>query len=972
MHFQPVSGLVLCALLVPELPAQYEFHHSSESHSSWTTVDGLPQNSVSGISQDAAGYLWIATYGGLARFDGSHFEVLDLVSRPDLPANRFAHVLVARDATMWLWTHEVGLLRYRDDRFTHLETPGMLGQFAEDLQGRIWGAFAGGVGLILEDRVELVREGEFWAILAASDGSIWASAKGQLLRHESDHDRVLEENVGLPPHVIFKALIEDDDGVVWCGGAPGVWRATDATNTEFEEVEGAPKYVQAMACDERGDLWFGCSDRLVRWDHHTDSATEIVEGSFVSFLVDERGNLWVGSLGGGLHCLRHAVLQDMTASLGLTASNTWAITEDSSGALLILSTRILTRIQDGRVERFTFKRNLMSEFIDRHGDLWLGTPGGLIWLSGDQETRYGNEAGLAGSVRAMLERRDGTFLIGTSTGLHRRDGDRFLPVNPGQLTGIRCLLEDETSGALWVGAEEGLALIEGDSCTWFVAEDGLSPGAVRALHLDSEDVLWAGSYGGGLSRIEDGEIVRYSRSNGLADNFISCILEDDDERLWINSNSGPFVVHRSELNRVASGEADRIACTSFTRGEGAREANGGSQPAGWRTADGRMWFPTIEGVTLADPKELPLDEAPPKVLIESLTIDSSREFDARFTALGFSSPERVRIQTRLIGQDPSWIEDHGERRVRYSYLRPGDYEFQVRARNGYGPWSTVLSQSFSIEARFHETTAFLIGIALLGALGAFGLAEFRLKRSRARTAALVQLVEERERAESSLSRSRSELRRLSRELLLKQEAERRHLSRELHDDLSQRLAALAIQAEIAESRLEDSVDRTRNRLHDIVEMTQQLAGDVQQLSRRLHPVGLRTLGLAEAIRQECSAFTRRGGVDIEIEENVASDEIPEKTAIAAFRILQESLHNIEKHARASGVEVRVVMEGDDLIVSISDHGQGFDIENGADVGLGLVTMRERAASIGAQLSIVSRPGGGTTVCLRAPERRNRE
>jgi signal transduction histidine kinase/ligand-binding sensor domain-containing protein len=967
-----VSGLLLCALLAPPVAAQLGLPPSI-SHSSWTDTDGLPQNSVLGISQDSTGYLWVTTFGGLARFDGRHFQVFDVLSRPDLPENRFLNVIHGRDESMWIWAQESGLFRYRGDRFTHLETPAGLKQLVEDAEGCLWATFKKELVRISEDRVDVVREGEFLTVFVAEDGTIWvATLEGELLRLEDGQETVFGLDAGLPPRDAMQVLLEDDDGILWGGCSRGVWRSTDATRTEFERVEGAPIGVRGMALDERGGVWVSSRDRLVRFDLATGNTVEVARGNFRRFFEDARGNLWVGSLGQGLHCLRYAALQDVNTALGLPAENSWAITEDSSGTIFILFDRALWEVRDGEVTHTNLNDNLKSVLIDREGDLWIGMGGGLLRIRGDHESAYGEDDGLSGPVRALLEDRDGTLWIGTATGLFRREGDRFVPFLPEQLVGIRCLLRDETSKALWVGTQTGLARTDGGSLTWLTAKDGLSPGVVRALHLDSDGVLWVGSYGGGLSRIENDTIVRYSRNNGLADNYVSCILEDDDGRLWINSNRGPFVVHRSELNRVASGEADRIACTSFTRGEGAREANGGSQPAGWRTADGRMWFPSIEGVTVADPKELPLDEAPPNVLIESFEIDEKRELDVRFTALGFSSPERVRIQTRLAGHHPSWIEDEGERRAHYSYLPPGDYEFQVRARNGYGPWSQVVRERFEVEFRFHETTIFLVGIALLGALGALALTEFRLKRSRARTAELVQLVEERERAERSLSKSQAELRHLSRELLVNQETERRRISRELHDDLGQRLAALAIQADVAKRRLGEGIDQTHDQLYDIVEMTRQLSIDVQQLSRRLHPVGLRTLGLTEAVRQECDAFTRRGGVNIELEVSVASEEISEDVAVAAFRILQESLHNIEKHARANAVKIRVVMEDGELVVSVSDRGQGFDIENGTDAGLGLVTMRERAASIGGELSVTSRPGGGTTVCLRAPERRKRE
>ncbi len=779
---------------------------------------------------------------------------------------------------------------------------------------------------------------------------------------------MLGPEVGLPAAPLW-CLLEDDEGVLWGGGLRGVWRATDAANTRFRRVEGAPDRVQAMARDERGAFWFGCPERLFRWTPDSSSATAVAEGKFITFCEDSRGTLWTGSLGRGLHSVRYAPLHDATATFGVPADNTWVITGSPSGTVFLLYDRFMMEVRDGEVTERPFPHNITSALVDRRGHLWVGKAGGLLRLDGTVPTELGEETGLTGTVRALLEGEDGALWIGTTLGLYRLSEERCVRQGPEELTGIRCVLEDPDTGTIWVGTDEGLARLVGDSFTRFARGDGLSPGVVRALHLDPDGVLWVGTYGGGLSRYRDGVFTRYSKEVGLTDNYLSCILEDDDERLWINSNSGPFVVHRTDLNRFARGETDHVACISFTREEGAREANGGNQPAGWRTADGRMWFPTIEGATIADPAELPLDETPPSVLIESVEIDDRRAFEARFTALGFSSPNRVRVQYRLLGHRSSWIECTGERLAMYSYLSPGDYELQVRARNGYGPWSEVVGETFSVEARFHETATFLVVMAVLVATGAFALAERRVKRSRARTAELVQLVEEREKAQRSLRRSQTVLRRLSRELLTSQESERRRLSRELHDDVTQRLAALAIQAELAEARLGEDADRSHDHLRDIVEKTQQLAGDVQLLSRRLHPVGLRTLGLSEAIRQECDAFTRRSGVEAEVRSTIASEEVPENVAVAAFRILQESLHNIEKHAATGRVRIAAAMTSGLLVLSISDEGRGFDPEAEDELGLGLVTMRERAASIGGELSIVSRSGEGTTVRLSAPGRR---
>ena len=942
----------------------------SFSRTSWTSEDGLPQNSVSGICQDSDGYLWIATFGGLARFDGKHFEVFDVGNRPDLPSNRFHQVLYGGEDTLWMRVQDVGLMRYRNDQFTRFETERRLLSITLDKGGRVWGIFDGGVGRYSEGGVDSFREGAVSSMLGTSDGAIWIStAEGDLVRLWEGEETVLGPSAGLPG-TPFTALFQDATGSLWAGNPAGVWHSTDATNARFERVEELTGGVATIAQDDHGAIWLGSGGSLRRWDPEVGRNMAVAAGRSDCLFVDKRGNLWTGNKGAGLKCIRPGPLHDVTAALGLAPTDTWSITKGRGEFALVVHTRTLVEVLGDQVASKRLSRNTRVALVDRSGDLWVGQFDGLLRIRDGEQTVYGKDAGISGEARALMESCNGTLWIGTGKGLYRRVGERFHEDHPGQFANVRSILEDEGKGVLWVGTQEGLARVEGESVTWLTSKDKLSPGSVRTLHLDHEGILWVGTYGGGLCRIAEGVITRYTRETGLTDNFLACILEDDDGRFWINSNSGPFVVRRADLNRVARGEIDKVACVSFTREEGAREANGGSQPSGWRDPEGRMWFPSIEGVSVADPRELPLDEVPPSVRIESLALGENRALDVRFTGLGFSSPDRLMLQYRLNGHDPEWIDSDGQRKTHYSYVPPGDYVFELRGRNGFGPWSPVVAWSVEIAPRFHETVGFIVLIAVIVGGCALGLAERRIKKARARTAELVLLVEQRERAERSLQRTKAQLRRLSRELLTKQEAERSHISRELHDDVTQRLAALANEAEFAQFRLNSTPDKTYERLCNIAETAQQLAGDVQQLSRRLHPVGLRALGLTEAVRQECDAVKRRDGIDIELAVDVASDEVADDVAVAAFRVFQESMHNIEKHACAQEVQVSLVMESGDLVVSVTDHGAGFELEAGADAGLGLITMRERAASIGGDLSIVSHEGEGTTVRLRAPGRRN--
>jgi len=277
-----------------------------------------------------------------------------------------------------------------------------------------------------------------------------------------------------------------------------------------------------------------------------------------------------------------------------------------------------------------------------------------------------------------------------------------------------------------------------------------------------------------------------------------------------------------------------------------------------------------------------------------------------------------------------------------------------------------VERAATVRPHVREGTLFQVAIVLLACLATFGAARLQLGRVRKHRDQLTSVVAERERALESLDRSRATLSRLSQGLLTAQDAERRRIASELHDDVTQRLAALAIQAELVEARLDSDPERSRSQLSDIVAMAQQLAGDVQDLSRRLHPVGLQTLGLSQAIQRECDAFTRRGGPVVEVCAGLSGDELSTETSMAVFRVLQESLRNVEKHARATALEVLIEARDGEVTLRVADTGRGFDVANGAPTGLGLVTMRERATAVGGRLTVTSEPGAGTVVELHAP------
>ncbi len=220
--------------------------------------------------------------------------------------------------------------------------------------------------------------------------------------------------------------------------------------------------------------------------------------------------------------------------------------------------------------------------------------------------------------------------------------------------------------------------------------------------------------------------------------------------------------------------------------------------------------------------------------------------------------------------------------------------------------------------------------------------------------------------ELSLRQAQEGLRRLATRLMHSQEEERARIAREMHDDWTQRLAMLGIDL----ARLEGHFGLPSPALPVLQAMRERvvsLAEDVHALSRQLHPSILDDLGLVEALRSECAAFSRREDIAVDYRTGQVPGALPKELALCFYRVAQESLRNLARHAAVSEASVTLTATGPELTLQISDQGVGFDPEHTrSQPGLGLASMKERVHLIAGELTIHSAPGHGTVVTVRAP------
>jgi PAS domain S-box-containing protein len=792
-----VLHLGLC--LAQDSPAQYV-------HSVWQIEDGLPQNTITAILQSREGYLWLGTFGGVARFDGVRFTIFDSANTPGLAGDRVLSLHQDHDGDLWIGTQDNGVSRLHQGKATtYTVRDGLPDAFVssirEDRHGRLWINTARGVARFEHGKMTPypVHQGRTVAefCLEARDGALWFRTAESLLRFSP-----AGEVAGLPLRdPVGFSLHEATDGAIWVETLPALVRYQ---NGSFLQVIGRPVSAQqrfaltgrypadkilAAGNDAAGKVVLLTPRGVLRLGDGRLTPPQPLTLPFEaervlivrSFLVDRENNLWIGTNGGGLHRFREAPVTAYGKEQGLSDSSFTTVFQDRERRIW-LSGQFLFWLDRKGFHLFPGVRDVRAIHQSPNGDLWFGGYGGLHRWSHGALTHFAPPGRL---VTAIYNDRRGSLWVGMGTegeegGLYRFDGGTFSRQRG--VSDVRFIMED-SHGALWIGGSEGVTRLSDGAYLRYTTQQGLSNDSVRAIHEDAEGTLWIATYGGGLDRLKDGRFVAMTTNDGLPNNMLSRILEDGGGNFWISSNRGIFRISREELNDFADGRRSSLTPVSYGVSDGmpTSECNGGGQPAGWRTQDGRLWFPTVRGVVAIDPHRLNL--LPPRVIVEQVragkvAVDpagetavppGNRDLEFQFIAFSFAAPERVHLRYKLEPFDEDWV-DAGTRRVAYyTNMAPGPYSFHVVASNSDGVWNQEgATVRFTLRPHFYETFSFFLLLAVGIVFSGAGVYRLRVRHLRAREIALERLVaqrttelqeevEERKRAEAALLHARNEL-----------------------------------------------------------------------------------------------------------------------------------------------------------------------------------------------------------------------
>jgi len=690
----------------------------------------LPNATVLSLAQTTDGYLWIATFEGLARFNGNDFAVFDKRNTP-IANTTISALLGASDGTLWIGTAGGGLYRRAGGVITRI-VPGTIRALSEDRQHTVWAASDRGIErMSLDGRALALPTGAprtiVHAICVLGD-EVWFATEGDgLVRFASGRFTEYTTADGLSSNVIL-SLSPSRDGrliVGTKGGTKGGGLDVFAGG-RFETMPVLAKAnVVALAEDREGGVWISAEGKGVchLLGDNIDCAPLTADGDVArSMFVDREGSLWLGGTTSGLHRVTDGAITSTTSE---TASDSIrSVTQTTQGTiwaggegigLQFLHDNIL--LGDGR-NAWLPSRAVHSVLADRDGTLWIGSTAGLAHVIGAEVKTYTVSDGLAANVVDALEQdAGGSLWIGTSAGVSRLDAGAITTLPSDAPLEVHAVHPD-AGGHLWAGTSNGLrCLVNGRLAP---CGDGiLRDASIFAFHDDARGDLWIGT-NRGLVRMRNDKASVYTTHDGLFDDTALSILEDDEGTLWMSCDKGIYRARISDIDAYERHAIPSILSPSYDKSDGmaAAQCNGATQPAAWKGHDGRLWFPTTNGLATVDPKRLPRNTLPPPVVIEQIAVNGhavppatlaslapgSRNLEFHYAALSFVAPEKVRFRYKLEGFDANWI-DAGARRVAYYTNVPhGSYRFRVIAANNDGVWNTKGdSLSMDIAAFYYET-----------------------------------------------------------------------------------------------------------------------------------------------------------------------------------------------------------------------------------------------------------------------------
>jgi PAS domain S-box-containing protein len=752
---------------------------SSYLRKTFTMEDGLPANAVHAILQTQNGFLWLGTEAGLARFGGERFTPINILPgvAQQIPVRS---LLTTPEGDLWVGT-DAGLARIPSAALDHFDralvTMYHVGVGRSDQilcihrsrTGTFWVGTSGGLyrfdrgnfsSIIPHDMISRIEESsDGHLLIITSHGFVeWDGVR--IIPHPE-----IARQLGVSTTSVFH-VFEDHQGITWFCTNKGVARRVGGRITRIEPY-GLPRGgAWRVYEDPSGSIWFITQLGLFRAGATgLEPLLPSVDSRARFAYSDREGDLWVSDENEGLVRFKERTVWMYTTSDGLPNNRVRTVLRSHDGTLWVGNNcGGISRFDGKRFHNYNEKDGLSNSCVwamaeDTQQNLWIGTwSGGLYRFRDGHFTQYSESQGLPNNiVVCILAARDGSLWIATSGGLsHMQNGHfRNYSVADGLSSDLITTIYQDRSGTIWVGTSAGVDRLVGDRFMAVPRDSSSSNALFRTLREDPSGDLYAFSDVNGISRIKDNRLVSVNETLAWGS-----MIESNRHDLWFSGRQGIFRVAAGDLRHLEQDRESPLDDRSFGPDDGmnSKECDAWGQPNMAITSDDTLWVATVKGLARLDQQRLKPTNHRPAIYMEGVDVGQTKASPGRelvlppgtyhvefhFGAVDLVSPEKIRLQYRLDGVDPSWLDADSTRTAIYNSIPVGTHAFHIRACNRDGVWDRdgivygVIQQPF-----LYETTWFrMSGLAVIGllVLGIYRWRVHQLKRQEKRLRDVVNTI----------------------------------------------------------------------------------------------------------------------------------------------------------------------------------------------------------------------------------------
>lgn len=949
----------------------------------WNNQNGLPQNTVYSMVQDKMGYLWGATEEGLFRFDGSQFTYINEDNTPGLSSSTFYDLFSSGDDVWASSRNSIIRIRQKVEKvfdLTRYISGGWINCIEVDAAGRLWaGTTTGNLYYLRGDSVHACSKwdknnGSIGTLLNTRDGIIIGTSKGLFTMNDPEGEsKTIPQFADLNITATEKGSGEE----LWIATSNmGLFRLKNNDTTHFVEKDGLhERSIHSLYYSKDGKLWIGLrsagyqvyyQDKFISPDQspydHDGIRSILITDQFV----------WLGTNSSGLLQMKTALITAPAPELQLSGKIILPVYQLPDGEIWIgTAGRGVYRYAAGKLSSFSQENGLSNNVVlsvySRNEYVFIGTTSGMDRFnrnSGKLDRSYSKADGLKnnGVLCIFNDSKNQLWIATRQGGLHRmrEDGsiEPFVLPASFEQSSLLCTFEDSRHER-WFGSRgAGMMKIDSnDHVSTYQEKDSFPAGIVYAFYEDKEGDLWMATEKG-LIVYYKGAFKLFNKESGLLFNEIYRILEDPGGHVWLSGNLGLQRVALNDLlDAKKTKQAVKLAVRLFNAMDGMpnSEANGGIFPAGWVMNDGALWFPTGQGVAVADQKLIREEPNDINIHVQSLRYGDMEyfpgekielhpgihNFEIHYTSIDFGKADAIQFFYRLKGQDDRWTAAKNRRTAFFSGLKPGNYSFEVRAER-YGKTSDIAVLNFTIKPRFYQTLFFKSGLLVLVLMLIAGI--FYSIRRAAR-------------------RRLREQQQIMRAQISGQEKERRFISTELHDSINQQLSTARMYLDAArenETLRKELVVKSEEVIRNAI-------NDISLLCNSLTPPTLKDIGLHDAIEDLLSAYIPLNKFKAHLDFNLVPEKIEEDLQFILYRITQEQVNNIARHAEAKNVWLNYNAGPTGINITIRDDGKGFDVKT-QRFGMGLQNIKNRLSLYHGKMEIKSAPGKGCTIVIFIPKK----